>query len=325
MSDGPREELQGVYEMLWDCTHCDTKGLLGKSQRYCPECGAPQDPATRRFPSDAEAKEVAGAQYEGADRRCPSCDSPQSNKGSNCAHCGAPMSGARAVPLVGQAAPPPAPAARKGSGWIVLGVVAVLATLIYVRCIRTKDAQLTVAGHHWQRTIAVEELRTVTEQTWRESVPTTARLGACVRKPQSSKQVPDGETCEQVKKDRGDGTFEKVKQCAPKYRSEPVDGDWCTYAAERWTEVDAVTAKGDGAAPGPSWPTPPALPPVNGAPGPGARRLGAKTEKYSLDFKGGSRTQTCEVGEAVWRKYADGASAKIEVRASSGDVVCADL
>ena len=24
-----------VYEMLWDCDHCDTKGLLGKSQRHC--------------------------------------------------------------------------------------------------------------------------------------------------------------------------------------------------------------------------------------------------------------------------------------------------
>jgi hypothetical protein len=29
-----RVESQGFYEMLWDCDHCDTKGLFGKSQRH---------------------------------------------------------------------------------------------------------------------------------------------------------------------------------------------------------------------------------------------------------------------------------------------------
>ena len=44
-------ESQGFFEMLWDCEHCGTKGLLGKSQRYCAECGAPQNPAKRYFPT----------------------------------------------------------------------------------------------------------------------------------------------------------------------------------------------------------------------------------------------------------------------------------
>jgi hypothetical protein len=36
-----------TYEMLWDCGYCATRALLGKSHRFCPSCGAPQDPIER--------------------------------------------------------------------------------------------------------------------------------------------------------------------------------------------------------------------------------------------------------------------------------------
>ena len=45
-----REESQGYFEMLWDCDHCDARGLLAKSQRHCANCGAPQNPDKRYFP-----------------------------------------------------------------------------------------------------------------------------------------------------------------------------------------------------------------------------------------------------------------------------------
>jgi len=45
-----REESQGFFEMLWDCEHCDARGLYAKSQRYCAHCGAPQNPDKRYFP-----------------------------------------------------------------------------------------------------------------------------------------------------------------------------------------------------------------------------------------------------------------------------------
>ena len=38
---GERVESEGFFEMLWDCDHCGQQGLLGKTQRHCPECGAP--------------------------------------------------------------------------------------------------------------------------------------------------------------------------------------------------------------------------------------------------------------------------------------------
>ena len=47
--------------MLWDCDHCDARGLLGKSQRYCANCGAPQNPDKRYFPKEGEQRRIDGA------------------------------------------------------------------------------------------------------------------------------------------------------------------------------------------------------------------------------------------------------------------------
>ena len=42
------------YEMLWDCEYCDMPKLLGVSQRFCPNCGAAQNPDKRYFPEDED-------------------------------------------------------------------------------------------------------------------------------------------------------------------------------------------------------------------------------------------------------------------------------
>ena len=51
------ESSGGIFEMLWDCGFCGTGQLLGKTNRYCPSCGAPQDETKRYFPPPG--KEVA--------------------------------------------------------------------------------------------------------------------------------------------------------------------------------------------------------------------------------------------------------------------------
>ncbi|HET9484559.1 MAG TPA: hypothetical protein VFO79_11435, partial [Xanthomonadales bacterium] len=73
---GERVESQGFYEMLWDCGYCDTKGLLGKSQRHCANCGAKQNPDKRYVPTEEQKQRIEGHKYEGSDRTCPSCHSP---------------------------------------------------------------------------------------------------------------------------------------------------------------------------------------------------------------------------------------------------------
>ena len=54
----------------------------------------------------------------------------------------------------------------------------------------------------------------------------------------------------------------------------------------------------------------------------GAKRQGARTEKLILDF---GKDGDCAVSDSVWQKTKDGAKLKLEVRASSGDLVCDSL
>lgn len=322
-----REESQGFFEMLWDCEFCDARGLLGKSQRYCANCGAPQNPDKRYFPKEGEQRRVDGHQYEGADRACPSCAAPQSANAKNCTRCGAVLDGAaevRGVADVVAAARPvaSAPVARpRRPRWIrpvVLGALVLLGFGFWFRCIRTHQAQVVVAGHSWQRVIGIEEFNERQEEAWRNEVPPEAGLPICRDKERSTRQVEDGEDCHTERKDKKDGTFEQIKKCKPKYRSESVMDSWCSFTARRWRPVSELKAAASGMTP--AWPT--------GAPAGdtqaflGAKRQGKRTETLTLQFRDHG---DCDVSDAIWRKYTDGQKLTVDVRASSGDVACGSL
>ncbi|HEY5922361.1 MAG TPA: hypothetical protein VIV11_11855 [Kofleriaceae bacterium] len=308
-----RVESQGHFEMLWDCDHCDTKGLLAKSQRYCAECGAPQSAVKRYFPKPEDQKKVDGHVYEGADRQCPACNAPMGAKAKACTQCGSPLDGSAHVQRVQQAAPPPKKR-RRIWPYIVAGIVLIIVA-IWFFFIRTRDAQLEVAAHRWERSIAIEQFGEHQESAWQNEAAKDGTAMRCVKKERSRKQVADGEECKIERVDKGDGTFEQLNKCKPKYRSEPVEDDWCTYTVRRWKKVDEVVAKGDGMTP--TWPA--SVPPSDGLPLLGTKRAGARTEKLVLDFGKG---KACAVPEATWKKLADGQKVKIEVRARSGDLVC---
>jgi hypothetical protein len=313
-----RIESDGFFEMLWDCDHCGTKGLLGKSQRHCPECGAPQNPDKRYYPTPEQQQKVEGHTYVGADRRCPSCDAPMGAKANNCTQCGSPLDGSKEVRGVDDAKPT-APPRKKRRIWpyAVAGLV-VLGLAVWWLFIRSHEAEVTVVAHRWERAIAIEQFGPQHHEGWRDAVPVGADLAGCTRRQRSSRQIEDGEDCHTERHDRKDGTFEQVKKCKPKYRSEPIDDDWCSYTVRAWGKVDAATSSGTGLAP--AWPAvnEPADPPAVS----GARRQGARTEHLVLDF---GPAGTCEVSDAIWRKYSDGQHAKLEVRARSDEVVCGSL
>jgi hypothetical protein len=317
-----RVESQGHYEMLWDCDHCGTKGLLGLSQRFCAECGAPQNPVKRYFPKEGEEKKVDGHVYEGADRQCPSCNTAMGAKAKNCTHCGAPMDGsAREVREV--AAPVVAPPPKKKRWWIpvlIIGVILLIIFGIWFRFIRTKSAEVAVTKHTWSREIAIEEYKLVTESEWRNRVPSNAEGRTCIQKERSRKQVKTGrEDCKTERRDKKDGTFESVKKCTPVMASEPVYDDWCTYSVRKWTQVDSAKTSGTGMSP--VWSTA-SLPPETAPSTIGSRKQGKRTETLTIHF---GDDDSCDVSDSVWRKYPDGKKAKVEVRASSGDVVCGSL
>jgi hypothetical protein len=214
--------------------------------------------------------------------------------------------------------PPP----RNKRPWWILVVIVILVIVgivMLVRwCNRTEEKQITVTAHRWERAIDIEQYGDDHQEAWRDSVPRDARAMTCRRKQRSSKQVKDGETCKDEKVDKKDGTFEVVRKCKPKYRSEPVDDDWCGFTVTRWKKIDTIKTTGSGTSP--EWPK-------NGLPAetytelPGAKRRGKKHETFFLDMQG----QTCDVSEAVWRKYADNASIKVQVRSRTGEIVCDSL
>jgi len=316
-----RVESEGHFEMLWDCDHCGQKGLLGLSQRFCAECGGPQNPAKRYFPKEGEGKKVEGHKYEGADRACPSCSKPMGSSCKNCTYCGSPMDGSKEVQ--GVAAPQPKVEPKKGRRWwlvfLIIGIIALAIFGIWYRFIRTKTVTMAVTSHKWTREIAIEEFKQISESNWHELVPNDAEGRTCYRKQRSTKQVKTGEEkCHTERKDKKDGTFEQIKKCEPVYRSEGVDDDWCSYTVRRWKQVDSVKASGTGMSP--AWPTG-ALPPADTQASFGAKRQGKKTETLTVEFG----EQSCDVSDATWRKLADGTKVKVDVRASSGDIVCDSL
>ena len=322
MAEQERTESEGFYEMLWDCDHCDAKGLLGKSQRYCAQCGAPQNPDKRYFPTPEQQQRVNGHQFEGADRTCPNCSSPMGAKATNCTNCGAPLDGSKEVS--GVAAPVvarPVPAKKKRRWWLVALVLLLVfggAFGIWFQCIRTKTATLTLAQHSWERTIAIEQFGPQRHEGWRETVP-GGTLPVCYKKSRSTKQVADGEECHTERKDKKDGTFEQLKKCKPKYKSESVDDDWCSYNLTEWAKIDEAKTTGNGMAP--QWPVITNVPALGTVILPGAKRQGARNEKLMFDF---GKDGTCTVADSVWNKYKDGQKLKVQVH-TGGDLDCGGL
>jgi hypothetical protein len=323
MAENERTESAGHFEMLWDCEFCEAKGLLAKTQRHCAECGAKQNPDKRYFPKEGEEQKIDGHKYEGADKVCPNCDAPMGKLAHNCTNCGAAQDGAREVKGV---ATPVVPVAKKKSKWwiwLIVGVVVLVGIVVLVKyCNRTEEKTITVAAHRWEMSIGVEEYGNERKSDWEDHMPRNAQSSSCVMKQRTTKKVPDGEDCKMEKVDKKDGTFEKVKKCTPKFRSEPVDDRWCTFTVREWREIDRIKTAGNGTTP--AWPAS-GLPPEQYTETLGAKRRGSKKASYLLDMSGLETKQTCDVSEAVWKKYSDNQKAKVEVKSRTGEVVCDSL
>ncbi len=329
---GLREETVGVYEMFWDCAFCGTKALLGKSNRFCPKCGAPQDPTRRYFPP--EGQEVkANTEYEGADKACPACQVPNGAKANNCKHCGSPMDGSREVARVADqvkgaltpaaAGKPQGPLKKQKWPWIAGAVVALMCTFCGVAALWKKDVNIEVAGHRWAREIDVESLKPKADSSWCDSRPADAYDISKRREQRSTKQIPDGEECSTRNVDRGDGTFERRRECRTKYRDEPVYDDKCYYTVDRWQLVRTAKSGGKGVAPEPAWP---AVNLTRTGTCIGCEREGPRRETYTLDLAGeDGKTYDCSVPMARWHGVKDGTKKPVKVGVITGIADCDTL
>jgi RNA polymerase subunit RPABC4/transcription elongation factor Spt4 len=274
-----------VYEMQWDCQACGTKKLLGKTHRFCPNCGSPQNPDSRYYPDDSEKVAVEDHVFVGADKTCPACNQLNAGDATFCQACGSPLDAAKIAAAVG------AQTARDGEAFAAMGsrdvvkekfdaemervgvkkkndaggtnwklyaiiaaVVVVIGAVIFL-VTRTKETTVNVTGHEWNREIRIEQYNNFTEQGWWDTQPAGDNVirGLCTERQRSTRQVPDGEECTNRRVDQGDGTYREERQCRTKYRDEPVYDQWCTFTGQRWEYERAVITEAKSLAETPYW------------------------------------------------------------------------
>ncbi len=148
---------------------------------------------------------------------------------------------------------------------IALGVILII-WFIYAQFFATSEVEVKVVGYSWERSMTVEEERTVSEEGW--NVPSGGRQKRRERKQSGTKEVYDHSEwdeepiyedvmvgTQQVEcgtVDNGNGTFEtqycdepvyESQQTGTReverkiYRDEPVYDYWYTYDIERWFEI----------------------------------------------------------------------------------------
>ncbi|GAB4442272.1 MAG: hypothetical protein OHK0011_24690 [Turneriella sp.] len=342
-----RVEEVGTFQMLWDCKYCGTKKLLGVTHKFCPSCGAAQDATARYFPSDEEAVAVEDHEYTGADKKCGSCGTPNAAKAEFCTQCGSPMKDAKTVSLRSEqvtaegaafagdskakakedferqklgltgdagAAETPPPSNKK---WYIIGGVAGAAVVALIAgFFISRTVEVKVESHNWERTVKIEAYKARTESAWCDAKPYDAYMVISKREVRSYNKVADGETCDMVRVDKGDGTFKKERRCKTRYKEVPVYGEKCYYRINRWGHERDITARGGLSEPV-VWPA------VSIRTGNclGCEREGSRSESFNLvlaQVKKPDKKHNCSYPEAKWRAIPDGAVKKIKVRMVGG-------
>jgi hypothetical protein len=189
-------------------------------------------------------------------------------------------------------APPPGSA-------VVVAILVIFAAGSGGAAARTQEAQVVVAGPQWTRS---------RDRGFAERQEAATQ---CRRQPpicqDANVQAPDrdGETCPRAR--QKDGTFEQVKGVQAS-----IAPAWTAGAGSprRWRPRAQATEQ-----PSPAWRRAGRV-----CQGVAIRARRPRTETLTL----GSGHGTCDVSDAVWRKYTDGQKFKVEVH-SSGDVACSSL
>ena len=345
-----------IREGAWDCPHCGRKGNRGP-EKYCGGCGAPRGEDVQFYlPPDApevtEAKALERAKT-GPDWTCSFCEADNPSTNAFCSSCGAGRDGSKpreviehrkdAAPLpVAAPPPPPAPANPKLKRGCQIGCLGLAALVLFFWFLgRPKETTLTVTGHRWERTVAIEEQRTVTEEGWEGELPAGARslsssrqihhhnrvqIGTETRTRTVSERVQTG--TERVKvgeRDLGNGYFEDIYEDRPVYeereheetyqepvyREDPVYRLRYTYQVEKWMPSREARAGAPDLAP--RWPDT----------GLGAKeREGERKEVYEVLFEdkdGAGRVYQAR-DEVEWQGFEQGAAYRAKVR-SNGEIV----
>jgi len=316
-----------VYEMQWDCQFCGTEKLLGKTHRFCPNCGSPQNPDARYFPSDNQKVAVQDHIFVGVDVTCPSCGELNAGNAEFCQQCGAPMKDGTKANLVDSNIESSRDLVKEkfdaemqrvgvqkkknsegfdkriiaGVAVVIIAVIGIIAGLTI-----TQEESVYVEGHAWEREIFIDEYRNLTESNWRDIRPAGDNVsmvfGSCVERQRSTRQVPDGETCSTNRVDNGDGTFREVRSCTTNYRSEPVYDDWCRWEGQRWESARTIPTSGNSLNDTPEWGN--FTLSCAGQSRVGCERESNRTADYSVILQGDEHEYTCTFNDQdYWASF----------------------
>lgn len=343
-----------IREGRWDCPTCGTEGIRGRFTS-CRSCGTPRPEGVRFYlpedePEVTEAELLRQADV-GADWICEHCGSGTRADLEECAGCGAPRGSSPEretheydedeVPRSGkrerrQAVPTPPPSTGgRGRRLFRWGVGAAVAAGVIAIAVPSK-VPATVTDKSWERTVQVEEYRTVEEEGW--SIPDGGRERRHWREVHHYDRVLDHyetrtrDVSERVrtgtesyscgKKDHGNGYFSD-KTCTrpvyetrhhsetyrdPVYRRVPVYGTRYRYEIERWLPERSVRAAG-GARDEPAWPETHL----------GRKeREGERKEVYTLAFRDkDGKTYSREVPRPQWDRHRPDEPVTLRVYAGS--------
>lgn len=348
---GRIEEL-GTYEMIWDCKFCGSTNLPAKTHKFCPNCGAAQDPNTRRFPSDEEKRAVENYVYKGASLICASCSTPNEGDAQFCIQCGAPLTNAQRAERVGEQVKDEgehfaAQAQRdlsqerfetemrrvgvikdgkKGTNrlaiTIIIGVIALIVGAIFILT-RQRDESAGVIGHRWERLISIEQYAPRESSAWCDAMPADAYNVTSRREQRSTRRVPDGEDCQIRRVDNGDGTFSERRECTTLYREEPVYDDRCYFTVNRWDEARVARAQGTSLNDTPYWPQTNLRCTGQQV---GCERKGDRDESYTVILQGMDNDRyECAVPQALWQQMAIESRWALKVGVVTGAPDCDSL
>ena len=352
-----------IREGRWDCQYCGQVGILGR-EKSCPNCARSRPEGTRFYLPDEQAaaseqKLVQQAKI-GPDWICQFCSSSNPANATVCHHCNAAREGSSPQQEVktyrpGEApkrgdmdlsTPPPARTVKtKAATPVWLPIVGVVGVLLILACLcggfflfRSSETEATIESFNWERTVAVEAFRTVTEQDW--DVPAGGRTISQeeairsyeqvlshyeTRERQVSEQVQVGErtyVCGQ--RDLGNGFFEDIECTDPvyetRYRTEtyqepvydqvPIYDTYYTYEIDKW--VPDRTERAAGRDQNPFWPEVPL--------GEG-ERAGPRTESYQITFlTADGERHTLDFGLEEWLSFEPGGSYKLKISGLGNDV-----
>ncbi len=330
------ESSEKIYEMLWDCEYCNAKKLLGKTHRFCPNCGAPQDANARYFPEEKDKVAVQDHQYFGADKICSACGTANSAKAEFCQQCGNSLGDGKAVKQQTEQVqgrdgkfhainekPPENKNSNSNSTvtWlVVLGIVLLVG--IWAVLFWNKEVKAVVTGHHWQRIIEVEEFGERQKEDWCNVKPSDAYRISKEEKVRSTRKVADGQECTTHKVDKGDGTYAEKQECQPRYREEPVYDDYCHYSVNRWEVERKIETHGDDKKP--YWGKVSLAKEGNCM---GCEREGDRKESYQLLLKQkeSEDSHVCDVEQELWQKTPVDATFKVDVNLVTGSAHCGSL